>query len=109
LEKHNEADQFIRIEKGNGIVKFGEDQYNLSEVKLKNGSAILIPANTWHNLINTDENENMKLYTIYSPAQHKDKSVQENKPMVQDGGNVSDLYKKKYLIYKTKYLSLKNN
>lgn len=104
MEKHDNADQFIRIEKGNGIAQFGKDINVLSQVVLEDGSAVLIPAQTWHNIINTSPNEEMKLYTLYSPPQHEDKLVQENKPL-QDGG----MYRKKYLKYKGKYLSLKNH
>jgi len=104
MEKHDDADQFIRIEKGNGVAQFGKNINDILQVSLGNGSAVLIPANTWHNIINTSPNEDMKLYTLYSPPQHEDKLVQENKP-AQDGGYT---YRKKYLKYKGKYLSLKN-
>ena len=108
IEKHNEADQFIRIEKGNGKVQYGNDLNKLSEVALKDGSVVIIPANTWHNIINTDDSE-LKLYTIYSQPQHKKSLVQVDKPLTQDGGNVSDhLHHQKYLMFKSKYLSQKN-
>lgn len=110
MEKHNEADQFIMVEKGSGRSVYGKDKNNLSELSLGDGSAIIIPANVWHNIKNSG-NEDLKLYTLYSPAQHKDKLIQaENKPIIQDGGNIPDhLYYKKYLRYKNKYLTLKNN
>jgi len=104
MEKHDDADQFIRIEKGNGAVQFGADVKDLLQVTLGDGSAVLIPAGTWHNIINTS-NEDMKLYTLYSPPQHEDKLVQANKP-AQEGGKV---YHQKYLKYKGKYLSLKKS
>lgn len=111
IEKHNEADQFIKIERGNGTVEFGKNKDKLTKMELKDGSALLIPANTWHNIINSKDNNQMNLYTIYSPAQHKDKLVQKDKQITkeQDGGSMSDdLYYKKYLRYKNKYLSIRN-
>ncbi|MBI2356937.1 cupin domain-containing protein [Candidatus Dojkabacteria bacterium] len=65
-EVHNTVDQFFRIESGEGkIVMNGEEN------AVKDGSAIVVPAGTLHNLINTSVTEDLKLYTIYSPANHK--------------------------------------
>jgi len=112
MERHETADQFIRVEKGNGIAVIGNEYSPIKPIstnqtiyKLVDGSAIVIPANTWHNIINSSDTQLLKLYTLYSPPQHEDKLVQKNKPQ-QDGG--SKLYKK-YMKYKLKYLSLKNN
>ncbi|HRI05786.1 MAG TPA: cupin domain-containing protein [Candidatus Dojkabacteria bacterium] len=64
-EVHNNVDQFFRVEAGVGkIVMNGE------ETEVKDGSAIVVPAGTKHNLINTSATEDLKLYTIYSPANH---------------------------------------
>jgi mannose-6-phosphate isomerase-like protein (cupin superfamily) len=64
-EVHN-VDQFIRIEEGDGkAVLDGVEQ------ELHDNWAVVIPAGTKHNIINTGEKE-MKLYTIYSPAHHQD-------------------------------------
>lgn len=62
MEKHNRITQFIRIEKGEvlAIIK-GKKKY------LNEGDAIIIPANTYHNIIALS---NTKLYTIYSPPAH---------------------------------------
>ncbi|MBU4381043.1 cupin domain-containing protein [Candidatus Parcubacteria bacterium] len=71
LEIHETIDQFFRIEKGQGkIVMNGE------ETELKDGSAVVVPAGTEHNLINTSETEDLKLYTIYSPPNHPADRVQ---------------------------------
>ena len=68
-EVHEIVDQFIRVEEGEGkVVLDGEER------SLKSGSAIIIPAGTKHNAINTSDTE-MKLYTVYSPAHHKDGTV----------------------------------
>src|SRR3989344_3083109 len=60
-EVHSEHDQFIRIEQGGGIAVL-----NGEKTAIADGSAIVIPAGTEHNIINTS-GEIMKLYTIYSP------------------------------------------
>ncbi len=70
LEVHFDLDQFIRIEKGVGIVKMGLRKNDLCFQKnVGPGYAFIIPAGTWHNLINTGERP-LKLYSIYAPPQH---------------------------------------
>ena len=65
-EVHEENDQFFRFEAGQGKVLIDGNEYTVSD-----GSAIIVPAGAEHNVINTGE-EPLKLYTIYSPAHHKD-------------------------------------
>ena len=50
-----------------------------NEYDLKNGDAIVIPAGAKHNIINTSKNAALKMYTIYSPAHHKDGIVRATK------------------------------
>jgi mannose-6-phosphate isomerase-like protein (cupin superfamily) len=70
LEVHPTVDQFLRIEEGNGIVRMGKSKGNLNfEAKASNDFAIMVPAGTWHNVINTG-NIPLKLYSIYAPPQH---------------------------------------
>ena len=70
LEMHPNLDQFIRIEEGHGLVKMGNRQDYLNfQRKVSDGYAIIIPAGTWHNLINTG-NRPVKLYSLYAPPQH---------------------------------------
>jgi mannose-6-phosphate isomerase-like protein (cupin superfamily) len=70
LEMHPDVDQFLRVEEGQGIVRMGTNQYNLNfERNVSDDFAILIPAGTWHNVINTG-NTPLKLYSIYAPPQH---------------------------------------
>jgi mannose-6-phosphate isomerase-like protein (cupin superfamily) len=64
-EKHSHNTQFFRVEAGQGKVQF-DDKYRL----VKDGDYIIVPANTYHNVINTGDND-LKLYTIYSPPVHK--------------------------------------
>jgi mannose-6-phosphate isomerase-like protein (cupin superfamily) len=72
-EIHKTHDQFFRIESGRGIVYIDNNKYFV-----KSGDAILIPQGTLHNLKNTG-NKPLKFYTIYSPPEHKDKTIHKTK------------------------------
>jgi mannose-6-phosphate isomerase-like protein (cupin superfamily) len=74
MEVHPDNDQFFRFEKGTGKVIIDGNEYNVSD-----GSAIVVPAGAEHNVINTSETEELKLYTIYSPAHHKDGIIRKTK------------------------------
>ena len=79
LEIHPNLDQFIRIEKGQGLVKMGDRKDRLDfQRKVYDDYALIIPAGKWHNLINTG-NEPLKLYSIYAPPQHPFGTVQKTK------------------------------
>jgi len=72
-EVHN-VDQFFRFEEGEGkVVIDGE------ETIVKDGWAVVVPAGAKHNVINTSETQKLKLYTIYSPAQHPDGTIHKTK------------------------------
>lgn len=73
-EVHETTDQFLRIEKGEGKVIL-----NGQEHILKDGSAIIVPAGTQHNIINTSSVNHMKIYTLYSPPHHKDETIHKTK------------------------------
>jgi mannose-6-phosphate isomerase-like protein (cupin superfamily) len=73
-EMHPNVDQFFRIEKGMAKVVVGENE----EHNVGDGDAIIIPAGTKHNVINTS-NEDLKLYTIYSPPNHPDGTIHKTK------------------------------
>ncbi|PJA87211.1 MAG: cupin domain-containing protein [Candidatus Moranbacteria bacterium CG_4_9_14_3_um_filter_42_9] len=66
-EVHPDNDQFFRIEKGTGKCVIDDNEYDITD-----GSAVVVPAGAQHNVINTSTTEDLKLYTIYSPAHHKD-------------------------------------
>ncbi len=72
-EVHKTVDQFFRIEKGEAKVVAG----NITK-KVREDEAFVIPAGTKHNVINTGKKE-LKLYTIYSPANHPDKTIHKTK------------------------------
>ena len=73
-EEVHELDQFIRIEQGVGMAVLNDIEYPLAD-----GSAIIIPEGVKHNIINTSDNVMMKLYTVYSPAEHKDGVIRKTK------------------------------
>jgi mannose-6-phosphate isomerase-like protein (cupin superfamily) len=74
MEVHEENDQFFRFEKGQGKCIIDGNEH-----KLKDGVAVVVPAGAQHNIINTSNTEDLKLYTIYSPAHHKDGIVRVTK------------------------------
>ncbi len=74
MEVHEENDQFFRFEQGQGKVIIDGNEYEVGD-----GSAIVVPAGAEHNVINTSDSEDLKLYTIYSPAHHKDGIVRATK------------------------------
>ena len=73
MEVHT-LDQFLRIEKGIGKAILDGVEHEISD-----GSAIVVPAGTNHNFINTSADEEMKLYTVYSPPEHLDGVVRATK------------------------------
>jgi mannose-6-phosphate isomerase-like protein (cupin superfamily) len=74
MEVHPDNDQFFRFEKGNGKCIIDGNEY-----AVKDGFAVVVPAGAEHNVINTSDTEELKLYTIYSPAHHKDGIVRATK------------------------------
>ena len=74
LETHGDVDQFIRIEAGEGKAVLNGEEHDLAD-----GSAIVIPAGVEHNVINTSHTEMLKLYTVYTPPEHPDKTIHRTK------------------------------
>ena len=81
MEVHPDNDQFFRFEKGNGKCIIDSNEY-----KLENGSVIIVPAGAQHNIINVSDTEELKLYTLYSPAHHKDGVVRLTKAEAEANG-----------------------
>ncbi len=73
LETHGDVDQFIRVEAGQGKAILNGQEYPLED-----GSAVVIPAGTEHNIVNTSSAP-LKLYTIYTPPEHPDGTVHKTK------------------------------
>lgn len=79
LEVHDYLDQFIRIEDGEGIIKMGYRENDLYfQKRVKDDYAFIIPAGTWHNLVNTGSKP-LKLYSIYAPPQHPPGTIHKSK------------------------------
>jgi len=74
METHPDNDQFFRFEKGEGKVVIDGNEYAVAD-----GDAVVVPAGAEHNVINVSESDDLKLYTIYSPAHHKDGIVRATK------------------------------
>jgi len=74
LETHPENDQFLRFEGGRGVCFIDGNKYDVVD-----GDAVIVPAGARHNVVNTSETEQLRLYTIYSPAHHRDGTVHASK------------------------------
>ncbi len=72
MEVHPDNDQFFRFEKGNGKVIINETEY-----EVKDGDAVIVPSGSKHNVI--AGSDGLKLYTLYSPAHHKDGIIRTTK------------------------------
>jgi mannose-6-phosphate isomerase-like protein (cupin superfamily) len=79
LEAHPHLDQFIRIEQGSARVELGRTKDRVDEThEVGDDWALVIPAGTWHNVINTGEAD-LKLYSLYSPPEHPEGTVHRTK------------------------------
>ena len=77
-EIHHHVDQFFRIESGEGKVIIDNQEY-----LLKDGMAIIVPAGCQHNIINIGEDD-LRLYTIYSPANHPEGTIHQTKKEAEE-------------------------
>lgn len=77
-EVHEIVDQFLRIEEGEGKVLINGEEHPIKE-----GDAIIIPAGTKHNVLNTSAEKQLKLYTAYSPPHHKDGVIHKTKEQAE--------------------------
>lgn len=69
-EVHTDNDQFFRFESGTGAVVIDGVRHDVSD-----GFAVIVPAGSKHNVINTSEADMLKMYTLYSPAHHLDGTI----------------------------------
>jgi mannose-6-phosphate isomerase-like protein (cupin superfamily) len=72
-EEVHDVDQFLRVEAGKGKAILDNVSHDIAD-----GSAIIVPAGTKHNIINTGD-EDMKLYTLYMPPHHRDGVIHKTK------------------------------
>ena len=74
-EIHHTVDQFFRIEEGEAKFVFNDNEVHL----VHDGDAVIVPAGTFHNVLNNSTKERLKLYTLYSPPNHPDGTVHKTK------------------------------
>ncbi len=74
-EVHANVDQFFRIEQGEATFVFNEKEEHV----VRAADAVLVPAGTYHNVINLSKTTPLKLYTIYSPPNHPDGTLHKTK------------------------------
>ncbi len=74
-EVHPAVDQFFRIESGSAKFVFNGKEEHIA----KAGDAVVVPAGTFHNVINALKSKQLKLYTLYSPPNHPDGTVHKTK------------------------------
>ncbi len=84
METHH-LDQFLRFEKGTGKAILDGVEHEISD-----GFAVIVPAGTAHNFINTSATDDLKLYTIYSPPEHRDGIVRAAKAEADDPANAEE-------------------
>lgn len=76
-EEIHDVDQFLRIEQGTGMAVLDGVPHPIED-----GSAIVVPIGTKHNVVNTGK-DSMKLYSLYMPPHHKDGTVHETKAQAE--------------------------
>jgi mannose-6-phosphate isomerase-like protein (cupin superfamily) len=78
-EAHHDRHQFLRIEQGRGRAEFGGSEDEVAERHdVEDDWAVIVPAGVWHNVVNTGDDE-LKLYSLYSPPEHPDGTVHRTK------------------------------
>ncbi len=85
LETHTENDQFFRFESGEGKVIINDTEYEVGD-----GDAVVVPAGVQHNVVNTSNTDRLTLYTIYSPAHHKDGVLHATKQEAEEAEERGD-------------------
>ena len=73
-ETHDHGDQFFRVESGEGEAILDGERHTLGD-----GDIVVIPAGTEHNIVNTSSSEALRVYTIYTPPEHPDGTVNTTK------------------------------
>ncbi|HEX5937107.1 MAG TPA: cupin domain-containing protein [Actinomycetota bacterium] len=82
-ERHDDNDQFIRIEEGQARIELSAREDGVDEAHdVTEDWAVVVPAGTWHNVINTGAGE-LKLYSLYAPPEHPDGTVHPTKADAQ--------------------------
>jgi mannose-6-phosphate isomerase-like protein (cupin superfamily) len=79
MEVHDHEDQFFRIEAGTGKALIDGKEHPLGS-----GSAVVVPAGARHNIVNTSADRELKLYTIYSPPHHPDRTIHKTRAEAEE-------------------------
>jgi mannose-6-phosphate isomerase-like protein (cupin superfamily) len=79
-EVHAKVDQFFRIEEGKAKFIFNGKEEHI----VKNGEAVIVPAGTFHNVLNALRTKPLKLYTVYSPPNHPDGTIHKTKAEAEE-------------------------
>jgi mannose-6-phosphate isomerase-like protein (cupin superfamily) len=89
LEMHDHLDQFIRVESGAARVTLGPsaDEIEVAH-EIADDWAMIIPAGTWHNVINTGS-QPLRLYSVYAPPEHPADTVQRTKTEADEAAHHS--------------------
>lgn len=74
-EMHSDVDQFFRIEEGEAKFVFNGSEEHI----VGDGDAVVVPAGTYHNVLNASSTKTLRLYTIYTPPEHPDGTVHKTK------------------------------
>ena len=83
LEVHKDHDQLIRIEAGKATVYMGDSEENLDTWQAADDDIVMVPAGKWHNVVNTGDEE-LKVYSIYSPPEHDQGTIHETKEEAEE-------------------------
>jgi mannose-6-phosphate isomerase-like protein (cupin superfamily) len=78
MEIHEDTDQFFRVDSGEGKVIVDGEEFLISD-----GFAVVVPAGSQHNVLNTSADKPLKLYTIYMPPHHKDGTIHQTKEIAE--------------------------
>lgn len=73
-EEVHQLDQFLRCESGQGKAVLDGVEHEVVD-----GTAVVVPAGARHNIINMSADDDLKLYTVYSPPNHRDGVVHKTK------------------------------
>jgi len=74
-EVHEHVDQFFRVEQGKARFVFNDKEEHVVAA----GDAVVVPAGTYHNVVNPSPSKTLRLYTVYTPPQHPDGTVHKTK------------------------------
>ncbi len=79
VECHDDADEYIRVERGNGVITTGNSRDCMwNKKRLCEGDSVFIPAGTWHNITNCGRGT-LKISSIYAPPHHPKCTVEKHK------------------------------